>query len=183
MILDNINFKALKYGLKIRFVNENDAEKILQLRTSEKLSQHIHKTNSDLGEQVEYIRNYKKREEKGIEYYLTFLSLDNRVLGFYRLYEIDIENKNFTIGSWIFDSEINETTPIFADILSKDFGFNELGLETCYFAVRRKNKKVMKYHQLFTPVFLYEDKEENNFYYLSKFEFNNNVTNILKLLL
>lgn len=183
MILDNINLKALKFGLKIRFVDENDAEKILQLRTSEKLTQHIHKTNSDLGEQVDYIRNYKKREEKGTEYYFTFLSLDNRVLGFYRLYKIDTENKSFTIGSWIFDSGGNDLTPIFADVLSKEFGFNELGLETCYFDVRRKNKKVMKYHQLFSPVFLYEDNEENNFYYLSKFEFNNNVTDILKLLI
>jgi len=182
MILDKINQKSLRFGIKIRFVDEKDAEKILQLRTNEKLTQHIHKTNSNLGEQVDYIRNYKKREEKGTEYYLTFLSLDNRVLGFYRLYKIDKENKSFTIGSWIFDSSVNDLTPIFADILSKDFGFNELGLETCYFNVRSNNKKVMKYHKLFSPIFINVDNEENNSFYLSKLNYETNVTEILKFL-
>jgi hypothetical protein len=183
MILHEINKKALNFGLKIRFVEESDAEKILQLRSNEKLTKHIHATDSDLNKQIDYIRSYKKREKVGVEYYLAFSSLDNRVLGFYRLYKIDIENKSFTIGSWIFDPVVTDLTPIFADVLSKEFGFNELGLETCYFDVRRKNKKVMKYHQLFSPVFLYEDNEENNFYYLSKIEYNNNVTEILKLLI
>jgi hypothetical protein len=183
MILDEINKKALNFGLKIRFVEESDAEEILQLRTNEKLTKHIHYTDSDLNKQIDYIRNYKKREEVGVEYYLAFLSLEDYILGFYRLYKIDKINKSFTIGSWIFNPIITNLTPIYADILSKDFGFNDLGMKTCFFDVRRNNKKVFKYHQLFGPEFMYEDEEENNFFYLKKEDFNKNVTDILKLLI
>jgi hypothetical protein len=183
MILDEINKKALTFGLKIRFVEESDAERILQLRTNEKLTKHIHTTDSDFNKQIAYIRSYKSREYKGIEFYLAFLSLENDILGFYRLYKIDKSNNSFTIGSWIFDPILTNLTPIYADILSKDFGFNVLGMETCYFDVRRNNKKVFKYHQLFGPEFMYEDDEENNFFYLKKEDFNKNVTDILKLLI
>jgi hypothetical protein len=183
MILDEINKKAINFGLKIRFVEESDAEKILQLRTNEKLTKHIHATDSDLNKQIDYIRSYKNREKVGVEYYLAFLSLENVVLGFYRLHKIDNINKSFTIGSWIFDPKLTDLTPIYADILSKEFGFNDLGLETCYFDVRINNKKVFKYHQLFGPVFMYDDEEENNFFYLKKEVYNKNVTDILKLLI
>lgn len=183
MILDNINLKALKFGLKIRFVDENDAEKILQLRINEKLTQHLHKTNPDIKKQIEYIRNYKKREKEGVEFYLAFLSLEDDILGFYRLYKIDKTNKTFTIGSWIFEPNTNNLSPIYADILSKDLGFNILELDTCFFDVRKNNKKVMKYHQLFSPVFINEDEEENNFYYLTKQEFNKNINDILKFII
>ena len=182
MILDNLIKRSIKFNVKVRFVEEYDAQKILELRTNEKLNKFLHYTSDDLEQQIEYIRNYKKKESKGVEYYLAFTDLDNKTLGFYRLYNINYAMSSFTIGSWIFDPERTDNTAIFADILSKKFGFVDLGLMTCFFEVNRQNKKVMKYHQLFFPTFLHEDDEENHYFSLSKSEFIKNANNILNLI-
>ena len=182
MILDNINAISINYNIKVRFVVESDAEKILELRTNDKLNKHLHKTSGDLKQQIDYIRNYKQKEAQGIEYYLAFTDLNNKTLGFYRLYNIDYNKSCFTIGSWIFDPELDSNAAILADIFSKKFGFEDLSLNNCYFDVRRQNKKVMKYHKLYSPTFLYEDNEENNYFLLSKIDFSENVNTIINLI-
>jgi len=184
MYLEEIDNKALKYGLHMRLVNENDAGKIILLRTDSRLSKHIHSTDKLLENQISYIKNYKLRESAGIEYYFAFSLTENtEPIGFYRIYNIDFENKTFTIGSWVFEQNIPENIPILSDILVKEFGFDLLKLKTCFFDVRSKNKKVFKYHMLFSPVFIREDEEENNFFYLSKENFEENKKIIFKFLI
>lgn len=183
MKIAELNIEAQKYGLKVRLVNENDAEKILQLRTNSVLSQHIHKTDSDVDKQKLYIRDYKTKELNGLEYYFAFLDFESAdPIGFYRVHSIDYQKKIFTIGSWIFERNVLEKLPIIADILSKSFGFIQLNLDTCYFDVRRNNKKVLRYHMLFSPIFIREDDEGNNFFYLNKQDFKKNTIDLLKML-
>jgi len=184
MIIDELDNKALKYGMHVRLVNENDAEEILKLRTNISLSIHLHETDANIEKQIKYISEYKLREQSGQEYYFAFLKVDNLdPIGFYRIYNIDYINKIFTIGSWIFEKTTLVNLPVFADILMKEFGFEQLNLNTCYFDVRRKNKKVIRYHNLFSPIFIKEDEEENNYFYLEKKDFEKNKMNILNTLL
>ena len=172
MVIEEFIAKAQNYGISVRLILEEDAEKIVNLRTDLNLSAHISKIDKDITSQIKYIREYKIREEKGLEYYFAFGLLNSdKPLGFYRIYNIDLVERSFTIGSWIFEKNILESIPILADILSKEFGFIQLDMQKCYFDVRRNNKKVLKYHNLFSPVFIREDDEENNYYYLTKSNF------------
>lgn len=184
MNLIEFESKAAKYGLNVRLVEEKDAKKILELRTDTSLSLHLHATDSSLDKQIEYIREYKRKEQSGAEYYFAFMPI-NRFdpIGFYRVHSIDYNDKTFAIGSWIFEKTNLESIPILADILSKEFGFELLNLDTCFFDVRRDNKKVMKYHKLFSPIFINEDSEQNNYFYLQKSDFLRNKEILLKNLI
>ncbi len=184
MFIEEFCNEAIKYGLNMRLVDENDAERIIQLRTDSNLSKHIHSTDKNLNIQKTYIKEYKLKESTGKEYYFAFSLLDSKdPIGFYRIYNIDYNTKTFTIGSWIFDQNVSEKIPIIADILIRDFGFNQLRLETCLFDVRRKNTKVLKYHMLFSPIFIEEDYEGNKFFYLKKNVYFENKNKILKFLI
>jgi len=182
--IQELDSKARMYGVKVRFVTNMDAKKIIELRTNLALSRHISTTNPEVDKQIQYINDYKIRERNGLEYYFAFSLIGSEeAVGFYRIYSIDYNEKTFTIGSWIFEHKVLESIPIIADILSKEFGFLILNLERCYFDVRRNNKKVMKYHNLFSPVFIREDEYENNYYYLDKKDFEKNKNDIIKFLI
>ena len=56
------DFPMKRYGISVRLVEEDDAEFILKLRTNRKLSRYLHKTDADIEKQIQWIRNYKKRE-------------------------------------------------------------------------------------------------------------------------
>lgn len=184
MIIEEFNYRAKKFGLSVRLVVEKDAVQILKLRTNETLSKHIHKTENSLDKQIAYIKYYKEKESKKEEFYFAFTLLnDQKPSGFYRVHHIDYENRTFSVGSWIFEPETPDNISIFADILSKEFGFEQLNLDTCYFDVRRNNKSVYRYHMLFDPIFIEEDEEQNNFYYLKKESFEINKVKLLKHLL
>ena len=63
------NFTIERYGLNVRLVEEKDAGFILSLRTNPKLSRYIHNTDDSLDKQRQWIRDYKKRELEGKDYY------------------------------------------------------------------------------------------------------------------
>lgn len=184
MELTEFNKEANIYGLNVRLITVHDAEKILKLRTDSQLSKHLHHTDADLEKQVKYIEEYKVREHNGTEYYFAFSQLgSDEPIGFYRIHSIDFNTKAFTIGSWIFEQNTSENLPVLADILTRDFGFQQLKLNTCFFDVRKKNKKVYNYHLLFSPVFIREDEEENIYFYLKKEAFEENKTKILRYII
>ena len=68
------DFSIEKYGLYCRLVQEEDAPFILKLRTNKKLSRYVHSVDDSIENQIEWIRNYKKREEKGEDYYFIYFS-------------------------------------------------------------------------------------------------------------
>ena len=90
------DFSLNRYGLFCRLVDESDAEFIVRLRNDDKLSRYIHSSCPDVESQKEWIREYKKREQEGSEYYLIFLKEDKRV-GLNRIYRI--HEGIFTTGS------------------------------------------------------------------------------------
>lgn len=154
-----IEFK--KFGLSFRTVMENDAAFILHLRNDTKLSKHINYVSSSLELQINWIKEYKKKEQEGKEFY--FLTEDNsgNSLGLNRIY--NFKDDSFEIGSWIFNRNLEISIPILSDLAVRDYGFEVLNFNNCHFNVNKENKPVLKYHKMFNPVLLYETEKDYYF--------------------
>lgn len=143
------DFVIEKYGVRARLVNENDAGFILKLRTDEELSKYIHDTSSKLQDQIHWIREYKKREAEGIEYYFVYSS-NGRDFGLNRLYNIDWQYKKYTCGSWICERGSDLKDVIATTLIPRIVSFDILGLviEDAFDGVHENNKKVIKYNEM-----------------------------------
>lgn len=141
------NFSLDRYGLHVRLVREEDAEFIVKLRTDSQNMRFIHDTDSSVEKQVDWIRNYKKREEEGVEYYFIFFRDDNP-LGVYRLY--NLHDGIFTTGSWVFMRACDSSSPILAAIIAIELAFENLNLELvdAFDGCHVDNKKVDKVNRL-----------------------------------
>lgn len=137
------DFTYEKYGVQIRFVNEDDAAFIVRLRTDPRLTRFIHDTDSNIDKQKAWIRKYKEREAAGTEYYFA-VSIDNKTQGFIRIYSI--HDKTFTVGSIIMDKEAPIHCALAATIVAKEIAFEVLGLELedSFDGVHVDNKQVVK---------------------------------------
>jgi hypothetical protein len=169
-----------KYNLNVRFVVEDDAPFILKMRNNKMLSRYLSSTDDDISKQINWISEYKKREKLGIEYYFIY-ELENGIkIGVNRIY--NILDDSFELGSWLFE-EYGENVfhPIYADIIAKEFGFDNLFLKNCYFDVRNNNLKVMKYHKIFNPIIIKQD-EINTYFHLKNNTFFNNKNKILNII-
>ena len=162
------NFFVERYGLQVRLVNEDDAEFIVDLRTNPRLNHYISNTSSDVNKQKEWITNYKKREELGVEYYFI-IQLEGIPIGTYRIY--NIENNKFVSGSWVFSPDAPVGASILGSIICKEIAYEELNLERDIADVRKDNKRVMRHNMSFEPVVTGED-EENIYLEFSKEKFN-----------
>lgn len=160
------NFELDRYGIHVRLVREGDAEFIVKLRTNEKLSQYIHKTDSNIAKQLEWIRAYKQREAEGKEYYFIFSYQDENV-GVARIYEI--EDDSFTSGSWLASSNM-VGIGVLCDIISREIAFDLYPDSLNYFDIRKGNKSVIRYAQSYHPN-LYKEDVENLYYYINRKNF------------
>lgn len=160
------NFELDRYGLHVRLVREEDAEFIVRLRTDSKLGHFIHSTSSDVSKQVEWIMEYRKREEKGIEYYFIFSKNGDNV-GLARLY--NIENDRFTSGSWLAYSNIIGAG-VLCDIISREIAFELYPDSINYFDVRKGNRNVIRYHESYHPT-QYKEDVDNVYFYLTRQNF------------
>ncbi|MCF6297749.1 MAG: GNAT family N-acetyltransferase [Flavobacteriaceae bacterium] len=151
-----------KYGYYYRLVEVEDAEFILSLRNNEKLARFINKTSNKLEEQINWIKEYKKREEKGEDFYFICLTADMKTkLGLNRIY--DIESNSCEIGSWLFSSKSGQDKAILGDLFCRSIAFEALNLKICRIAVRKKNKPVLRYTKSFNPKLVFEDELSFNF--------------------
>lgn len=116
--------ESIKYGLSYRFVQEEDAEFILRLRTNEKLSRFVHSTPNDLGLQCDYIRGYMQREQEGKDYYFIFF-YEYDPVGVARIYNVTEES--FTFGSWLFKEGLPFWVSCAGAIIAREFAFETLG--------------------------------------------------------
>lgn len=148
-----------QYRLIFRMVEESDAPFILSLRTDPKLARHLSPTENNLEQQVEWIREYKKREAEGREYYFLYADEQNRPLGVFRLY--NIMDNTVTSGSWLSKPGNDELSSIKADLYLLTIIFDELKFEKCFIDIRKENKKVVRYHKMF---FTQIDEDEQNIY-------------------
>ncbi len=154
--------KIEKYGIIIRYVEVDDAEFILNLRTDEKLGQFISKTDPNIDAQINWIKNYKIREESNQEYYYIAEDKKGNKFGTIRLYNFD--EKSFEIGSWLFKNDAPLGMPIKAHFIGFEIAFEKLQKEYCRFDIRKENTQVLNYMNDFDTELIKED--ELNFYYI-----------------
>lgn len=142
------DFENNKYGLYFRLVNEGDAEFIYKLRSDAKLSKYIHDIKGGVENQIEWIRNYKKREKEGTEYYFIFFR-DETPVGLNRFYSI--HDNTYTGGSWVMAPYANINEVMAVPIIMRELAFEEMGFtfEDNYDACHIENKKVIKFNLKF----------------------------------
>ena len=138
-------FQIHKLGLDIRLVNESDAGFILSLRTNNRLNKFLHQTEDDIEKQTEWIKEYKKREREGREYYFVYLK-DGVKVGVNRIYNVYAYYG--TIGSWICKPDNDPEISIATYILMFDLLFDYLMLEIAIFEVQLGNRQVIKLHKM-----------------------------------
>lgn len=143
-----LNYHGERYGLTYRFVNEGDAEFIYKLRSDPQLSKYIHDVQGGIENQVQWIRNYKKREAEGKEYYFIFYKAEIPV-GLNRLYSF--HDTTYTGGSWVMVPNSPMEVVLAVPLIIREIAFEELGMtfEDNYDATHVDNKKVIKFNKMF----------------------------------
>lgn len=138
------NFCIERYGIICRFVQESDAEFILNLRHNNRLNKYVHSVGT-IEDQIRWTREYKKREREGLDYYFIF-SKDDTPIGLSRIYNIDWVHHTYTGGSWInvpgFEFDVSMIPSLIIDDIRE-----ALGLLVCIYDVRKDNKQVLRYHR------------------------------------
>ena len=152
------NFKITKYGVTVRLVTEDDAEFITRLRSDERLGRFIHASNGDVEAQVKWTREYKKREQHGLDYYFIFLK-DGVRYGLERIYNIDWTHLSFTTGSWICEKGTNIDDAFLTSLITNEIAYDLLGLKINIYDVRKENKHVLNFHRKIMCALQYAETE------------------------
>lgn len=148
-------------SVRLRLVEEADAEFILKLRLDERYNKYLSSVTADLQSQREWIKEYKKDEKAKIQFYFIIERLNGTPCGTFRIY--DLNEEYFTLGSWILNEDKTRFAVIESGILASRFGFEELGYKKCRFDVMKDNKRTLKFHRAAGAVEIGEDEE--NYYF------------------
>ncbi|UTN04639.1 GNAT family N-acetyltransferase [Flavobacterium bizetiae] len=151
------------YNIKLRLVEETDADFIIQLRTDTSKAKFISPTDIDIDKQKDWIRKYKQREKSKDEYYFIAIDEKGEEFATYRIY--NKTSDSIEIGSFVSKPFYNiPINVIKVDIILKEFVFVALGYNQLNFEVRKENKSVISYHKKFHPYLKSED--DLNFYFV-----------------
>ncbi|MEB6680158.1 GNAT family N-acetyltransferase [Acinetobacter lwoffii] len=160
-----MQFKSLKAKtIHFKLVEENDAEFICSLRTNPDLNKHLSQSTALVEEQKLWIKNYKNRESKRLEYYFIIYRNDNNEkIGTIRVYDFKEDPRSFCWGSWILNANKTRYAAIESAMLVYKFAFEELGFEQSHFDVRKENVGVHKFHLRLGAMHI-DGNELDNFY-------------------
>lgn len=147
--------------IKMRYVEETDAEFILKLRLDERYNQFLSEVKADLESQKSWIRAYKKDELNKKQFYFIIERLDGTPCGTVRIY--DFKKDSFSWGSWILNEEKTRYSAIESALMVYDFGFNSLNFAKSHFEVMKDNIRVVNFHKKFGAQEVSEDNE--NYYF------------------
>lgn len=148
--------------IKLRLIEESDAEFVLGLRCDAKLNKYLSPVQGNIQQQIEFIRNYKKDEHAGRQFYFIIERRDNGVrCGTVRLY--DFKGKSFCWGSWILNQDKTRMAALESALLVYEYGFEILGFESSHFEVAKANDKVISFHERLGALRTKED--EINIYF------------------
>jgi RimJ/RimL family protein N-acetyltransferase len=148
-------------SIKIRLVEENDAEFILSLRLNEEYNKFLSMVTADIVQQRSWIRNYKKDEALGKQFYFIIENLNGLPCGTVRVY--DFKKDSFCWGSWILNENKTRFAALESSFLVYEFGFKKLGFNKSHFDVMKGNEKVISFHEKMGAKKVGEDDE--NYYY------------------
>jgi hypothetical protein len=139
------DFSFEAFGLNVRLVNEEDTDFILSLRTNTELSKYIHQTENDRQKQLEWFREYKKREAEGRDYYFIYFKND-KPIGVNRIY--NIYEYYGTPGSWLCSPDNDPIDSMSTYFCAREIYYNVLMLDLLVYDVRKANKQVWKMHKM-----------------------------------
>lgn len=169
-----------KYGCYFRLVELEDAEFILSLRNNERLSRYINETSHKLKDQINWLNEYKLREEKGTDFYIICMSTDNKIrYGLNRIYDIELDE--FEMGSWLYAQDCPKNIAILGHLFCNSMAFENLNLKLCKTSTRKENKTVLRYVNSFYPTQVTEDDLNYHFKYVYS-TWNKRKEELLKLL-
>tara|TARA_Y100000815_G_C13302693_1_gene485204 strand:+ start:936 stop:1457 length:522 start_codon:yes stop_codon:yes gene_type:complete len=131
--------------VRIRYVEESDAEFILKLRLDERYNQFLSSVNPDVKTQRDWIRRYKVDEADNKQFYFIIERHDGVPCGTVRVY--DLQDDSFCWGSWILNEDKTRYSAIESAFLVYEFGFDVLGFTQSHFDVRKGNEKVISFHE------------------------------------
>ena len=142
------NFSLEKYGLKVRLVNENDAEFILSLRANPNRTKYMITLDYDIERQKKWIQEYKKREKKGLDFYFIYSNNEDRPIGVNRISHVDINSKTAKFSSLIVVEGLKYEALIMV-IIMNEIAFHSLGIDMYFGDVHKKNSRVFRILDLF----------------------------------
>lgn len=148
-------------SIRLRFVEESDAEFILKLRLDEKYNQFLSSVTADLQSQKDWIIKYKDDEKLKRQFYFIVERLDGTPCGTVRVY--DLKKDSFCWGSWILNEDKTRYSALESAFLVYKFGFDDLGYKKSHFDVMKGNEKVISFHKRMGAVQTGEDKQ--NYYF------------------
>ena len=142
------NFSLEKYGLKVRLVNESDADFILSLRANPNRTKYMVTLNDEVESQKKWIQEYKTREEKGLDYYFIYSNGEGKPLGVNRISHLDFDAKSGKSSSWIAIEGLKyETLKML--LIGNEIVFNLIGIDISWGEVFKNNSSAIKIFKLF----------------------------------
>lgn len=156
--------------LRLRLVDEGDADFILSLRLDERYNTFLSAVSPDLVAQKQWIEQYKHDEQAGNQFYFIIERKDGTPCGTVRIY--DLREDSFCWGSWILNQNKTRYSALESAFLVYEFGLEHLGFEKSHFDVMKGNKGVIKFHQRMGAVQVDED-EQNLYFEITKYAVEN----------
>jgi RimJ/RimL family protein N-acetyltransferase len=151
-------------NINLRPAEVKDAEFILELRTQTDKTQFLSQVDDNLQKQRNWLKDYKVKEQEGLEYYFIIESKLSEQIGLVRVY--DLLSDSFCWGSWLIKENAPTTTAIESALLIYEFGFGELSYKKSHFDVRKGNERVIAFHKRFGAKVVSEDRLQLYFNYL-----------------
>lgn len=142
------DFSLERYGLRVRLVNEDDADFILSLRANPGRTKFMITLDNEIESQKKWIQEYKQREKEGLDYYFIFSNVEDIPIGVSRISHIDFDAKTGKSSSWI-TVEGLKFEPFKILIFTNEIIFNSLEIEMSWGEVHKNNSRAIKIFKLF----------------------------------
>lgn len=151
------------YGCRLRPVDVEDAEFIVNLRNQPFALGTIHATSTSIERQIRWIQDWQRREN---DYYWIIETADTscKSIGTIGFYDINLLTKEGMPGRWVMmpQAEVNIMAPFF---LLYAFVFDDLSFDRVIMDVVATNRKVRKFHTLYGATYIetpmqYKDVEQ-----------------------
>ncbi|WP_370402010.1 GNAT family N-acetyltransferase [Sulfitobacter sp. JB4-11] len=150
-------------NLVLRLIEPEDAEYVHGLRIDPRYNQYLSEVSGTTADQRAWIERYKVREAAGEELYYIIERLDGVRCGTVRLYEI--EQDQFTWGSWILDENKPTKAALESAVLSFDLGFNVLCKTIALVDARSQNDRAIGFYRRFGMTEVRRDEDHIYFKY------------------
>lgn len=123
--------------LRLRLITPEDASYVHSLRLNPLYNRHLSAVTGTVEDQRKWIEHYKVQEAQCQQFYYVIERHDGERCGLVRLY--DINDTQFTWGSWILDANKPPKAALESAVLSFGIGFDYLDLMVAKVDVRVEN--------------------------------------------